>query len=199
MSANVRHVLSTSWVIRWSLKTNNISIRTKKSIEKVYSVPSRLWDTLVTLSWNFANFEMISTTTGSWWDLRRDRIQPPVVVEIISKFAKFHDKRAEGVHTLNGTRSIITITYYQRLLEERSCDNRPCSLDICHANYSIAGVANSHTTPTKRTWWSTVSKAGMQINLHEQQWLTKALKSTMISASHATTVNFCRSRPPSAA
>ena len=38
-----------------------------------------------------------------WSRLRRDRIQLLVVVEIISKFAKFHYKGDEGVHTLDGT------------------------------------------------------------------------------------------------
>ena len=36
---------------------------------------------------NFEKFEMISTSTGSW--IRRDRIQLPVDVEIISNFSKF--------------------------------------------------------------------------------------------------------------
>ena len=38
--------------------------------------------------------------------LRRDRIQLPVGVENISKFAKLHDKGDEGVHTLDGTEYI---------------------------------------------------------------------------------------------
>ena len=40
---------------------------------------------------NFEKFEMISTPTGSWIRsrLRRDRIQLPVGVEIISNFSKF--------------------------------------------------------------------------------------------------------------
>ena len=51
-----------------------------------------------------ADFEMISTTTGSWIRsrLRRDRIQLPVVAEIISSLQKLHDKGDEGVHTLDG-------------------------------------------------------------------------------------------------
>ena len=71
----------------------------------LYSVLSRVWAPSSSLSWNFANFEMILTTTGSWirLRLRRDRIQLPVVIEIISKFAKFHEKGDECVHTLDGT------------------------------------------------------------------------------------------------
>ena len=59
--------------------------------------PSRMGLLAAPLSCNFANFEIISTTTGSWIRsrLRRDRFQQPVVVEIISKkFGKLHDKGA---------------------------------------------------------------------------------------------------------
>ena len=65
-------------------------------------------DTLVTFVMQLCNFKMISTTTGSWIRSRgdADRIQLPVVVEIISKFAKLHDKGVEGVHTLDGAECI---------------------------------------------------------------------------------------------
>ena len=67
---------------------------------KVYSVPSRVWTPSSPLSCNFANFEMISTTTGSWiWSRRRPHLLP-IVVEIIWKFAKLHDEGDE-VSTLS--------------------------------------------------------------------------------------------------
>ena len=67
----------------------------------LYSVPSRVWTPTSPLPCNFANFEMISARTGNWWGLRRDRIQLPVIVELIWKFAKLHDKGDAGVHTLD--------------------------------------------------------------------------------------------------
>ena len=57
---------------------------------------------------NFEKFEMISTPTGSWIrsSRRRDRIQLPVVAEIISNFSKFSSRQWRNcpLHTLDGTR-----------------------------------------------------------------------------------------------
>ena len=70
-----------------------------------YSILIESVDTLVTFFMQLADFEMISTTTGSWIRTHRKphQLQLPVVVEINSKFAKLHDKGEEDVHTLDGT------------------------------------------------------------------------------------------------
>ena len=54
------------------------------------------WTPSSPMSCNFANFEMISTTTGSWTQSHRRPHQLPVVVEIISKFANVAWQRWRG-------------------------------------------------------------------------------------------------------
>ena len=84
-----------SWVTKWQLNAASSSQLTILCPIESHGHPRHLCHA------TFADFEMISTTTGSWIRsrrsrLRRGRIQLPVVVEIISKSAKVAWQRWRG-------------------------------------------------------------------------------------------------------
>ena len=89
----------------WSiLETRDILI--KHNICRItYTLPHRECGPLRTCLHDcFEKFEMISTPTGSWWGLRRDRIQLPVGRRNQLEFFKTVMQTGDGtVHTLDGT------------------------------------------------------------------------------------------------
>ena len=71
----------------------------------VFSVPPSVWTVPFLCSWKFWKIQDFSTPTGSWWSLRRDRIQLPVGVEI--EFFKIFMNIGTELSTLSIGHSII--------------------------------------------------------------------------------------------
>ena len=87
------------WVISYIKCTQNFSsigkrIHARKKWQffwpTLYTVSHREWTVPSLCSHeNFEKFKIISTLTGSWWGLRRDRFQLSIREEIILNFSKF--------------------------------------------------------------------------------------------------------------